>query len=516
MNNISRLNASLQDVEAPQESAVQHVSEAPRQEDANALGMRELSKRRQFIGLDDRRLSILQQIKKPLMAAMPAVLDGFYEKIRAEPEIAKFFKSETMIRAARTKQHEHWDHVTNGVADESYLKAALAIGKVHEQIGLEPHWYIGTYGLLIDGLVDALIVDNWPKTRFGRKLPGQKHLVDKVSAFISMAFLDMQLTISAYLSTINSHAKEKDIQKQVMMDDAITGMIEASQYLADGDLRYRIGDDFPADYNMLKVNFNEAVGQLTETILGLHGSAYRVSDSIKEISSAAKELSRRAEGQAASLEQSSATLGDLTETVKQTAAGVEQVSRAVKAANSSAADVSVVVSQAGEAMAEINESSGKISRIIGLIDEIALQTNLLALNAGVEAARAGDAGRGFAVVATEVRALAQRSAEAAKEIKSLISLSGQQVTRGVELVQKSGTTLKKVTQSIEEIDGLAVTISKSSRSQSIGLTQVNEALNSMSRDVQVSAAKVEQTTSSIQSLGHEIDTLNQSLNLFKA
>lgn len=515
MNNISQFNIGLKGKEASQASLGQRPPQGLGQEETGLLSMSELLKRRQFMGLDDHSLSILRETKKTLMTAMPAVLDGFYKKVRAEPEIARFFNSETMIHAARAKQQEHWGRVTNGVADEAYLHAALGIGKVHEQIGLEPHWYIGTYALLIDGLVAALIADNWPKTRFGRELPGQNHLAEKVGSFIRMALLDMQLTISAYLSTINSHARQKDIQKQMTMDSAITGMSEAVQGLAHGDLRFRIGDDFPTDYSMLKVNFNEAVERLAETILGLHGSAYRVNASIKEISASATEQSRRAEAQAASLEQSTAALGDLTETVKKTAAGVEQVSKSVKIANASAADVDIVVTQAGEAMAEINESSRKISNIIGLIDEIAFQTNLLALNAGVEAARAGDAGRGFAVVATEVRALAQRSAEAAKEIKSLISLSGQQVVRGVALVQKSGTALKSVTQSVAEIDGLATSILESSRSQSIGLTQVNEALNSMSRDVQVSAARVEQTTSSIQSLGHEIDFLSKSLNVFK-
>lgn len=479
------------------------------------ISMEELAKRREFVSFDNEAAEILKKSKPVLMAALPAVLDEFYKKVFAEPEVAGFFATEAAAQGAKSQQNEHWGRITDGVLGEDYLQAALRIGRVHEQIGLEPHWYISSYGLIMEGLIRALLEQDWPKARFGRKGAGAKAAADKIGAFIHAALLDMQITISAYISTVDSHVRRRDERQKQMMDEAIATMSAAVGQLAQGDLTCQIGDGFPEAYAALQVNFNGALEKLTATMYDLHGNADGVSSAIQDISAVAEDMSRRTEGQAASLEESTTALSDLAGGVRQTSAGITQVSAAVKAANAGAADASRVVGEAGEAMQQINDSSRKISNIIGLIDEIAFQTNLLALNAGVEAARAGDAGRGFAVVATEVRALAQRSADAAKEIKALIQQSGQQVARGVDLVQRSGKALGLVTTNVAQINDLASGISETSRNQSSGLEQVSEALRSMSGEVQKNAAVSEQATSSIISLRNQIELLSASLNMFK-
>lgn len=367
----------------------------------------------------------------------------------------------------------------------------------------------------MNALIHALLEQDWPKTMFWGKGAGHKAAADKVGVFVRAALLDIQITISAYLSTVDSHIRRKEEQQKQMMDDAIAAMTAAVNRLAQGDLTCRIDDAFPPAYVALRADFNTALEKLTATMHGLHGNADGVNVAIQQISMAAEDMSRRTEGQAASLEQSTTALSDLAGAVRQTSAGITQVSVAVKAANEGATDASAVVDEAGEAMEQINDSSRKISNIIGLIDEIAFQTNLLALNAGVEAARAGDAGRGFAVVATEVRALAQRSADAAKEIKTLIHQSGQQVARGVDLVQRSDKALGLVTSNVAQINELAAEISETSRSQSAGLGQVSDALRQMSVEVQKNAAMADQTTSSILSLRNQIGLLSTSLNTFK-
>ena len=235
--------------------------------------------------------------------------------------------------------------------------------------------------------------------------------------------------------------------------------------VAGGDLMVRLADGFTPAYAQIRDDFNVAIDKLKATIVSVVDSTGTIETSAKEISAAADDLSRRTEQQAASLEQTTATLTEVTAAVKKSAEGTQHARQVVAAADEDARKSAGVVRQAVEAMNAIAKSSQQIGQIIGVIDEIAFQTNLLALNAGVEAARAGDAGRGFAVVAAEVRALAQRSAGAAKEIKGLISESSAQVGVGVELVAETGRSLERIATQVAEINA-AVSRSPSARTSS--------------------------------------------------
>jgi methyl-accepting chemotaxis protein len=234
-----------------------------------------------------------------------------------------------------------------------------------------------------------------------------------------------------------------------------------------------------------------------------------------EISASSNDLSKRTEQQAASLEQTAAALDQITATVKKTAEGAVQARSAVATAKTDAETSGGVVGHAVTAMGEIEQSSRQISNIIGVIDEIAFQTNLLALNAGVEAARAGDAGRGFAVVASEVRALAHRSAQAAKEIKDLISASNAQVAVGVNLVGETGKALTRIVAQIAEINGVVTDIAASAQEQAIGLNEVNTAVNQMDQVTQQNAAMVEQSTAASYALASEAEDLTRMMSQFK-
>jgi len=195
-----------------------------------------------------------------------------------------------------------------------------------------------------------------------------------------------------------------------------------------------------------------------------------------EMSQASDDLSKRTENQAAALEETAAALDEVTATVQQTAKAAADAHQAVTSARGEAESGGVVVRETVSAMGSIKESSEKISQIIGVIDEIAFQTNLLALNAGVEAARAGEAGRGFAVVASEVRALAQRSSDAAKDIKDLISASRGHVETGVSLVDQTGEALDKIVAQVASLDTLVSDIASSATEQATGLAEVNSAI----------------------------------------
>ncbi len=284
--------------------------------------------------------------------------------------------------------------------------------------------------------------------------------------------------------------------------------------LAGGDLTYRVNDDLPVEYETLRQNFNVALTKLQDTMKVIVGNADGIRAGSREITNASDDMAKRTEQQAAGLEETAAALEEITATVKRTAEGAKEARRVVNVAKTDAESGGQVVSEAVAAMGEIEKSSAQIGNIIGVIDEIAFQTNLLALNAGVEAARAGEAGRGFAVVAQEVRALAQRSADAAKEIKALINASTEQVDAGVTLVGRTGEALQRIVAQVAQINGVVAEIAASAQEQATGLEQVNVAVSQMDQATQQNAAMVEESTAASHALSREADNLTSLMGQF--
>ncbi len=313
----------------------------------------------------------------------------------------------------------------------------------------------------------------------------------------------MRADVDAQRTRAEAERRESEAE-QASVVSAIAGSLAK---LAQGDLTSRIDADFTGQYAQIKSDYNAAIASLREAMSAIAGSTSGIRNGSDEIAAASDDLSRRTEQQAANLEETAAALDEITATVKRSAEGARDASVAATGARQDAEKSGEVMQEAVAAMTEIEASSGQISQIIGVIDEIAFQTNLLALNAGVEAARAGEAGRGFAVVAQEVRALAQRSAEAAKEIKTLIASSSFQVERGVKLVGATGQALGDIVSKVGKIDQLISEIAQSSQEQATGLNQVNTAVNQMDQVTQQNAAMVEQATAAASNLKREANEL---------
>ena len=268
---------------------------------------------------------------------------------------------------------------------------------------------------------------------------------------------------------------------------------ELSQ-LSEGNLQAGIEEAFPEDYEKLRSDFNNTVRNLKGIVGNVVDTSSSIGNGAVEISQASQDLSTRTESQAATLEETAAALDELTASVKSAAEGAKAVEMTMEEARIEAENSDVVVQKAVAAMTEIENSSDSISQIISVIDDIAFQTNLLALNAGVEAARAGEAGRGFAVVASEVRALAQRSSDAAMEIKTLIEDSGKQVGRGVDLVGRAGTALQNIVAQVSRISKQVSGIAEGAVEQSTGLNEINSGMMQLDQVTQQNAAMVEQAT----------------------
>ena len=351
-----------------------------------------------------------------------------------------------------------------------------------------------------------------------------------VSAFMaSEAAVEAATSAERSATTMAEHARQADRQAEELRSQreqekareaeavnfVVVKLDEALTQLAAGNVSYRISEKFDGELDKLRSAFNASVEGL-ESVLGQVSQVVRIiRDGTGQISDANHDLSARTERQAASIEETASALSNVTETVQQTARVAEHVGRLVEHARSGAERSGSIVTNAVQAMGKIETSSREISQIINVIDEIAFQTNLLALNAGVEAARAGEAGKGFAVVAQEVRELAQRSANAAKDIKALINASGAEVKNGVGLVDQTGEALHTIAEEVTAISQEVEKIVHSAREQSTGLTEIDAAIGQIDRNTQQNAAMVEESSAAIRSLANEASALEQLMVRFQ-
>lgn len=346
----------------------------------------------------------------------------------------------------------------------------------------------------------------------------------------------VELAVEQEISDIVQAAAKGDFTQRISLQDkegffkqiaeAVNGLMGTTSVslddvvrvlgaLAQGDLTETISGQYQGTFGRLKDDSNATVEQLTRIISSIKESAETINTASKEIASGNTDLSQRTEEQASSLEETAASMEQLTSTVKMNAENAAQANQLALGASSIAVRGGEVVSQVVGTMASISASSNKIVDIISVIDGIAFQTNILALNAAVEAARAGEQGRGFAVVAAEVRNLAQRSAAAAKEIKTLIGDSVNKVGQGAEQVDRAGKTMSEIVNAVKRVTDIMGEITAASSEQSQGIEQVNRAITQMDDVTQQNAALVEQSAAAAESMEEQAQQLMTLMHHFK-
>ena len=314
--------------------------------------------------------------------------------------------------------------------------------------------------------------------------------------------------------TVNEEARLAAIAQKEQQANVVSTIETALKALASGNLATRIHNDFPVEYEVLRQDFNAAVGALAKAIEAVSEKADSIRTGCSELSAAASDFAVRTEREAANVEQAAHEVSRISAAVTETSGGLDNARRVIAQAKDQSLRSEAVVEKTTASIRAIEASSEKIAQIIGVIDEIAFQTNLLALNAGVEAARAGETGRGFAVVAQEVRGLAQRSADAAREIKTLITTSTDEVADGSRLVGETGTFLKSIVEKVMEIDALVVGLAGAAEDQSSRIKSVDTSVSDIDRMVQQNAAMAEETSAASQSLTDETNYLSRLLSRF--
>jgi methyl-accepting chemotaxis protein len=340
------------------------------------------------------------------------------------------------------------------------------------------------------------------------RIPGTHRKEDAGDLARNLEQLREKLSLAEDERRANEH---RSMEQKVVVETLTQSITE----LAQGNLTAKITREFAADYEDLRAAYNGAVGRLNDTISSLLGAAQEIDSNAREVENASNDLSQKAIEQAASLEETAAAITQLSASVKTTADSASDADQVMNRAKSDAESSGEVVGRAMTAMDKISTSSQKITQVTSVIEDLAFQTNLLALNAGVEAARAGEAGRGFAVVASEVRALAQRSSDAAKEINTLIHESAENVVNGVDLVEKAGASFESLIGDFEKVSKSVSAIALAAREQSVGLDEINTAVDQLDGVTQKNAAVATQVHGTGKAMVNEANRLMQVSTSFR-
>jgi methyl-accepting chemotaxis protein len=475
-----------------------------------------LGGRLRFAGLDQEQCDLLRRYRTMLEPHMKAGLRDLMVRFQSFPDCAPSFESEQQLERLHDLQTSHWSVLTDARFDALYAERVKVLSDTESRMGLDPRWHVAGHAVVLEHLLLGVIAQASGKPFLPAARRRSRELTEAVKAIVRLVMVDTEIAVSLRFNEMRArHQQELTQQREDEQAQTVRILGTALNVFVNGDLSARIEGDMPDAYRELADMFNAAVEQVQNSMEATGTGLRDARTESTRLAQEGKEFADCSSRQSLRLRDARETLSGIAAGVRDSAERIVSTEAAIASARMSAEESGAAVGEAINAMADIENSAEQIGQIIGAIDEIAFQTNLLALNAGIEAARAGDSGRGFAVVAQEVRALAQRSADAAREIKNLVRGTKTQVEGGVRMVNRTQDAIGGVVRQVADINGMIGTIARQTGENAGNLQTVTAEIGSIGDDVMQNADRATASAGAADDLHTVILELGRTVRAFR-